>query len=475
MNRRNKGEGSIYKTIEKHKRKIFLKEICSICKECENKCNREHFERCDKCINCKEECLKYCDRYYCYKNVCAQVTINGKQTTVARAKTQKEVTEQKKFVESQVLTKNYVKKNNITILDIIKKVDNEKFKMGEIKPTTQTNNKYKYKKIEKSFINDIPVQKLTYKNIQEFLNLQRYSSQSEINKLVNKLNNGFDRAVLDKIISYPDNPMLRVKTPISFKNVKKVEAFEISEEIKLLKYLAQTDVIVKSQKSNYDNNTIRNLIIIGLFTTLRIGELGAIDYTKHIDFNKKHIIIERTLTKDENENVILGTETKTGKYKKKKGIKDIRYIPFSLFDEDIITYILKEQIKIAKRNKKNTNNLLFCDKSGKFLSHTAINSIFKRICREANIKLELDTGCHFHMTRHTSITRLIEFGMDLMIISSIAGHSSIRQIEETYGHILQKFRNWQIDNPGKYFSKEDLIDNQLKVTLLNIYHYESFI
>lgn len=183
--------------------------------------------------------------------------------------------------------------------------------------------------------------------------------------------------------------------------------------------------------------------------------------------NLKKEVVEK-LTKDKNGHVILGDETKTGRYKGLKGKKDIRYIPFALFDSSILTHILENQIKIAKENKYNKNHLLFCQKDGQVISHIGINSIFKRICREAKIKLELDTGCHFHMTRHTAITRLIEMGTDPMVIASWVGHTNTRQIEETYGHILQNFKNWQLENPGKYYKKEDLITKEIKRLLLNL-------
>lgn len=341
-------------------------------------------------------------------------------------------------------------------------------KIGRIKQTTQNKNEYEYKKIETSYINEIPIQKITYNQLQEFLDLHRYLSQSELNKLVQKLKAGFNRAVIEKIIAYADNPMLRVQVPISFKEIKEIVAFDLEEEIKLLKYISTNNRLVKSNKCNYDNNTIRNLIICALFTGARVGELGSIDYTKHIDFKNNNLIITTTLTKDKNGHIILGNETKTGRYKRLKGKTDIRYIPFALFDVSILTHILKNQINIAKENKYNKNNLLFCQKDGQVISHIGINSIFKRICREAKVKLDLDIGCHFHMTRHTAITRLIEMGTDPMVIASWVGHTSTRQIEETYGHILQNFKNWQLENPGKYYKKEDLITNDIKNLLLNL-------
>lgn len=126
--RRANGEGYLGIIIEKHKRKKFLKQMCKTCSECQNKCNREQFEVCDKCQNCKQECLKYCDRYYCYKRVHSQITIDGRQTTVASSKSKSEAVNKKMQAEAKAFTGNYIKKNNIRILDLIRKIDDEKFK-----------------------------------------------------------------------------------------------------------------------------------------------------------------------------------------------------------------------------------------------------------------------------------------------------------------------------------------------------------
>ena len=123
-------------------------------------------------------------------------------------------------------------------------------KIGKIKQTTQNKNEYEYRKIEKSYINEISIQKITYNQLQDFLDLHRYLSQSELNKLVQKLKAGFNRAVIEKIIAYADNPMLRVQVPVSFKEIKEVVAFDLDEEITLLKYIATTERLIKSNKCN---------------------------------------------------------------------------------------------------------------------------------------------------------------------------------------------------------------------------------
>lgn len=112
---------------------------------------------------------------------------------------------------------------------------------------------------------------------------------------------------------------------------------------------------------------------------------------------------------------------------------------------------------------------IFLTTDGNYISHTQITTLFKRICREAEIKLDLTEGCHIHMTRHTGITRLIEFDMNLLTISTFSSHTDITQIQETYGHILDDYKNAQINNPNKNYSKEDLFTPDVFEALNNIY------
>lgn len=454
--RRANGEGSIYDTIQKIKRPKKLNHECEICKNCTDRSvcnNRTGSAKCQKCIECTE-CIKsknYCDRFYCYYRYQAQISIDNKQTTVANENKKKAAVNKKLEVEAKVQTKSYIKSNNITILEIIKRIDDNKFKSGKIGKNTNSKNKYQYKHIERWDDFNKPVQKITYTDINNFLNSIRYLSQSEIGKIVNKLNAGFMEAVLDKIISYPDNPMLRITVPTSFQVKKKVEAFELDEQRKLMNYI-RTQQLVKRTKTKYDERTLRNLIICLLLTAARIGEIGAININDHIDLSEKCFIINRTLTQEDGK-IIMGTVTKTGRKKIEQGLTDEREIPFNIFDEELLLATVRDQIENAQNNKYNKDNLLFCQIDGSYIDYRCINNIFKRFCRDAGIKLNLAKGCHIHMCRHTGATRMIESGMDLLVIAKILGHSDDRQIRETYGHILTKYKNKQLKNSRNYYKK----------------------
>ena len=458
--RRANGEGSIYDTIQKIKRQKKLNHECDICKNCTDRrlCNnRTGTNKCQKCIECTE-CLKsknYCDRFYCYFRYQAQISIDSKQTTVANENKKRAAVDKKLETEAKVQTQNYVKKNGITIIEVSKKLRRNKFEAGKIGTNTVNKDKYHYKHIEAWEDFKKPVQQVAYQNINEFLNSIRYLSQSEIGHIVNKLKEAFMQCVLDKIITYPDNPMLRITIPTSLQTRKKVEAFEVAEQRKLMQYIL-TQPLIKSSTCNYDEQTIRSLFICLFLSVARIGELGALDYTKHLDFSASGFIINRTLSQEDGK-IIMGENTKTGRKKISKGQLDERFVPFDIFDEQLLLTTLKNQIKNAKSNFNNKEHLLFCQLDGSYIDYRCLNNIFKRICREAGVKLDLTKGCHVHMCRHTGATRMIEAGMDLLVIASILGHVDDRQIKETYGHILTRYRNRQLKNSRAYYKQQKLL------------------
>lgn len=183
LGRNGNKEGCIYNTIQKIDRKQKrLDFVCDICKNCKDwsVCNnRTGTNKCQKCIECTS-CLKkgFCDRFYCYNRYPAQITLDdGSRTTVSNANTRSESVEKKKEVEAQIQTKNYVKKNGITIIEVVKKIGKTKFEAGKIVKNTKGKDKYHYNYIENWDDFKKPVQKVTYEEIQNFLNSIRHLSQ----------------------------------------------------------------------------------------------------------------------------------------------------------------------------------------------------------------------------------------------------------------------------------------------------------
>lgn len=377
-----------------------------------------------------------------------QKMIDGKRRKVA-SKTQKELKEKLKDLENCIITKS-----SITLLQLIEKNENDKLKANIISEGTYHRNTATVKHICTSPIATITISKITSEQIQNFINTKLDLSQSYINKIYDMVSDAFEKAIKENLIL--KNPMLLVTKPTSNKTTKEVIAFEVEEQKQLIDYIL-THNLINASASKYDSNTIKNLILLGLFTGMREGELGAIDYEKSINMQDECFEIKNTLTKDINGKVKIGSTTKTGKLKTKQGKHDKKIIPFSTYNKDFIYSIINEQLEVAKGTPNNTYNLLFCKKDGTPIVHNEVNNIFKRICREARIKLDLEKGCHFHMTRHTFATRCIEAGIELLTIARLLGHTTTKQIEETYGHILDKFRNKQLENLNKYYIEENIV------------------
>ena len=270
--RNTNGEGYVGNTVAKHKRKNILPEECSICKKCKDRTacnNREGYIKCQKCKDCKTECLKYCDRFRCYAVVQAQITIDGKQTTVANSKTRKDAIEKKKNTEAELITDTYVKKNGVTLSQKIRKLLRKKLNSKEIIANTYKRNLSNLSHIENSSIGNKPMQQLTKDEIQDFLDSKVYLSQSFISQIFDLMKLAFKEAVEDGEISDRKNPIKKVTLPISDQEIEEVVPFEVHEEIALIEYITKNRIIT-SAKNTYDNDTMKNIIIIGLFTGMRI-------------------------------------------------------------------------------------------------------------------------------------------------------------------------------------------------------------
>lgn len=213
-----------------------------------------------------------------------------------------------------------------------------------------------------------------------------------------------------------------IERPKSLKEDKDVVALTITEQKKLEVYLEK------------HNSIYKNIILICLYTSMRIGEVLALNYNEDIDLDNKMIKITKTLTKDRNKNTVIGpTKTKSGK----------RNIEINELTEDIIKDALENKIE-------NKNKVLFCQANKKLYVNNTINSAFKRICKNAGITIPVNT----HMLRHTFATRCIEAGVDLPVLQKLMGHANIETTINTYGDIYNYYKQKETQKVIDYLKRE---------------------
>lgn len=443
--RRANGEGSIYETIKKNKKKFDNTKMCSTCQMCTNRniCNnRIGWIKCEKCSKC-EECLKYCDRFYIYSINAAQISIDGKRKSVGTAKTKKEVQIKKEENTDKINNRKNIKNGNLSLAEVMRFNENEKLKYKFVGENSYNRNLNTIAAIEKHPASQKKINKLENDDIKDILSyfVDIGASQSQLEKVYDEIKGACKMCRIENI--FED---IKRNTFVSDKDKKEIIAFSIEEEKQLITYINNNqNSLINDNKCDIDSITIKNLIKFALATGMRIGEICCLNKDTDINKENNNIVVSKTLTKDRNGKIVIGKYTKTGKKNKQSGKNSTRYVPFDIiFDENEFIELLEEQYAIASNISQNTLNLLFCTKDGKFITHSSFNIIFKKICRKAGIKLELSNGCNTHMTKHSSVTRMLENGMSIYAISAIVG-TSVEVLQKTYAHILDSFIEKEIE------------------------------
>lgn len=370
------------------------------------------------------------------KWVAQYVDLDGKRKTITQRKNEKVSDFKKRFanIMNEINNGTYISSNNISLYEILDSYIENNYKTGIIADRTYLRNKETLKLLKtccKNFINK-PIQKVILNDIKISLpnfienetttkktneKVIKIYSQNTIDKLYAMLKRGFKIAFSERIILFNLMDNENLKKPKAKKELTKVEALSIEEQKNLVSIL---------ENSTYK---YRDIILLALFTGMRIGEVLAIT-NNNIDLKDNTIKVERTLTRDKNDKVILGNTTKT-----KKGKRTI--------------YLSNNAISVLKRitlsnTVTNIYNLIFYDyEKNTFITPTEINCFLKRL----NEKYKFCDHIHTHMLRHTFATRCIESGMSANVLKEILGHEKIQTTLDTYTSVFEKFNK---DENNKY-------------------------
>lgn len=351
-------------------------------------------------------------------------------------KKKSDVVQKMNKLKAEFINNDFAQNNDATIYDIAKQYIDNQFEANQVSPASYLRNNHTLSIIHKLNFAHLPIQKVTNNQISnELLNIKDYSN-SIISKIYGMLSTAYNQAVINNIVK--TNPFL-IKGAIikvkSEKEDKKIEALTIEEQKAFINELEKSD------------DEYKDIFFILIYTGARIGEVLGL-FGSNINLETNYITINKTLTKNENGASILGKTTKT--------YSGTREIP-----------ITKHLIPIISKYASNKDELIFT-KNNKIIRPNTINTHFKKICKDANVKTLINpnkkvykragiinvnlktSSVNTHMLRHTFATRCIEAGVSAVALSRILGHKDIQTTLNTYTSVFNKFKEDELNKINNY-------------------------
>lgn len=343
-------------------------------------------------------------------------------------KTKEEGKQYLKNIMYQKQNSLYIEHNGIPLVELMKANLRLKYDTNLISDAQYVRTSEVIKSIEKSSISSQRIDELNSEEIQEFLNSKKHLSNSSIEKIFFEFRQTFTYAMNKGYISR--NPMQEVIKPKSSKKDRKVRALTVQEQQEFTNWLT---------RQNINDFPYKNIYLIQMYAGLRIGEVLALK-SYDIDLKNKKINVNKTLTKNLKNEIIIGNSTKTY-----AGIRDIP-IPNSLYP-----YIV-EQMSIADNSEQNFEKLLFKPTNKPYTNRNDVNSELKKILKyNWNIK-DITT----HSLRHTYGTRCIEAGMQPVVLQRLMGHTDIATTLNTYTDVLNEFKKEELEKVNAYYMQKNL-------------------
>ena len=291
----------------------------------------------------------------------------------------------------------------------------EHIKKPDLKPTSYDRAMLTVKKHINPYIGHYRVTQLTPAIIQlELIDTLRNRglSLSTVRKAYVYLNACLTYAVDAQ--GLPQNPCRLVKLRQKDFPAKKNRFFSEKEMTEFIKAANSLD---NSGKPRY---SLRKLLVLDIYTGLRVGELAALKWSD-VDFEHKMLNVSKNVVSTYN-------------FGRNEGQKQ-RIVQDSTKSRNRIVPLNKSALALLEEMYESS-----ADKSGYILGGKApvsVNSLintYKRVCKRAGI----ENCCGIHTLRHTFASLLFLKGVDIKVISDILGHADTGFTYNTYIHLTGK-------------------------------------
>lgn len=230
------------------------------------------------------------------------------------------------------------------------------------------------------------------------------------------------------------NPSDRLKVPVKDNvelNKDEVKYYSLDELKQILDYMKT----YKHQR--YKDYQLYYMLMYFLSETgLRISEALALTWS---DIEGNKVNVERQVRRDNNNKVTLTTLKNTSSYRT-IGINDAVL-------KELKKFKLKqnEMILSNKSFNKNSDNIIFQNYLGNYLTPSTVRESIEKYCKKAGVDYK-----GTHCFRHTHAVLLLESGASIKFVSNRLGHKTIKTTSDTYLDITEKIEEDELKKFASY-------------------------
>jgi integrase len=298
----------------------------------------------------------------------------------------------------------------------------------------------RYEGIYRNYIRNANIGLLKLSDIKKLAIQKYYNYLQDEGKSYSQIKNL--HKLLNKFFNYAESEGYVIKNPCKGLKIQKDDEDEIEEEDKVIETFSQNEIKILTERLGHSK--LRYIIMFALFTGCRQGEILALEEK---DIKNNIIKISKTLR-----NVKVYDSVKEHHYELKATKPKTRTSRREIPVPDILKPELKKLKKLATEEKLklgalyNENKLLFPSQTGTYIDAKNLQRSWKRELERYNIPYR-----KFHALRHTYATALFEKGVNIVTVSKLLGHSTIKTTE-IYTHVLENVKKEEVQVLNEFFA-----------------------
>jgi len=298
----------------------------------------------------------------------------------------------------------------------------------------------RYEGIYRNYIRNVTIGLLKLSDIKKLAIQKYYNYLQDEGKSYSQIKNL--HKLLNKFFGYAEIEGYIIKNPCKGLKIPKSDEDEIEEEDKVIETFSQNEIKILTERLGHSK--LKYIIMFALFTGCRQGEILALEEK---DIKNNIIKISKTLR-----NVKVYDSEKEHHYELKATKPKTRTSRREIPVPDILKPELKKLKKLATEEKLklgalyNENKLLFPSQTGTYIDAKNLQRSWKRALERYNIPYR-----KFHALRHTYATALFEKGVNIVTVSKLLGHSTIKTTE-IYTHVLENVKKEEVQVLNEFFA-----------------------